>query len=191
MGRVGLLCAQNEHYSHLHLAVHAGSRECGGPGYPHSSMTKHRFTWERERDYRRALRRITKSPKSVVIERREFDDYYRVLRVLMSDRLHGFLTAQIALMPEPVRTIAAAKAFRRVVASESELTARFVGCHPECLLLDTLDFGFAGAITVPAVLAIISDDLIACVGDEVPLGRDFIVDRIRIDAELMASRGKE
>jgi hypothetical protein len=109
----------------------------------------------------------------------------------MSERLYGFLTAQLATIPEPVRAIATAKAFRRVVASEDELTARFLGCDPDCILLDTLEFGFAGAITVPAILAIVSDELIACVGDEVPLGGGFIIDRIRIDAELMANRIKK
>ena len=108
----------------------------------------------------------------------------------MSERLHGFLTAQLELIPEPVRAKAAAKAFRRVVDSETELTARFVGADADCVLIDTLEFGFAGAMTVSAILAIISDNLIACVDDEVPLGRDFVTDRIRINAELMAARMK-
>lgn len=169
----------------------ACSRPRRGHGNPYGRLTRHRFTWERERDYRRALCRIARSPKSRIIEQREFDDKYRVLRVIMSERLYGFLTAQLAVIPEPVRAIATAKAFRRVVASEDELTARFLGCDPDCILLDTLEFGFAGAITVPAILAIVSDELIACVGDEVPLGGGFIIDRIRIDAELMANRIKK
>lgn len=164
------------------------SRACCGYGNPHGSLKRHRFKWERERYYRQALRRITLSPKTKVIERREFDDHSRVLRVLISGKLHSFLTEQLKLMPEPMRAIVGTKAYRRIAASEEELSLRFVGCDPRCVLIDTLDFGFSPSAMAPAILAIYSDSLIACHLEELKLGSGFVTDRIRINAELMACR---
>lgn len=91
-------------------------------------------------------------------------------------------------MPEPIRAIAGTRAYRRIAASEEELSARFAGCDPRCVLLDTLEFGFSGAVTVPVILAIHSDSLIACRLEDMQLGPGYLADRNRIDAELMASR---
>jgi hypothetical protein len=169
----------------------ACSRVRRGHGNPHGSLTRHRFTWERERYYRQALRRIVLSPTSKTIEQREFDDQSRVLRVLISGKLHEFLTGQMKLIPEAIRAIAGTRAYRRIAASEDDLASRFSGSDPRCVLIDTLDVGFFPAEMVPAILAIYSDSLIACRLEEIQLGSGFVTDRIRINAELMAARIKE
>jgi hypothetical protein len=57
--------------------------------------------------------------------------------------------------------------------------------------MEKLDIGFAGARQLPAIFAIADDRLVACRAAEIPLGRDFIADRLRIQAELMALTIKE
>jgi hypothetical protein len=191
MGRISLLCPQIRFHSDIYLEGDAGSRASGGPGNPHGYLNRHYFTWERETAYRRALCRIARSPETKIIEQREFDDESRVLRVLISGKLHAFLVEQLQLFPEPIRAITGTRAYRRIAASEEELTERYAGCDPRCTLLDTLDFGFTASATVPALLAIHADRLIACRLEEVQLGSGFVADRDRINAELMAAKTKK
>jgi hypothetical protein len=141
--------------------------------------------WENEGSYRAALNRIADSPDTRVVIRREFDDSYHVLYVLISARLHELLAAQLATLPEDVRNAAFKGARDRMGEMDTRLLKRFAGCDAtNSLLIDKIDIGFEGTVPVVAVVSMFSDRLLICGVDEVPLGVGFAEERDKIQASL-------